>query len=76
MEEESSKIIAVFFKYMGLGFFALCIKVSVVNKVSYELVRSLWYTFMYCFTLAIWMGLVVLFTQLIFKYIKKNFVKF
>lgn len=72
MDNESTKAIKVFFKSTGVGFLILCIKINIINGISYDMVRSLWYTFIYCFTVSIWVGVAGMFSTLIYLYIKKN----
>lgn len=72
MENESSRIIKAFFLYMGVGFVILCIKVNLIKDLSYTTVRALFLTFIYCYTIAIWIGLAGMLTTLMYHYIKKN----
>ena len=72
MRDESTKVIRSFFRAMGAGFLILCIKVNMVERLSYDLVKSLWFTFMYCATVSIWVGVAGMFSTLIYFYLKKN----
>lgn len=74
MVDENSKIIKSFFRYLSTGFFILCIKVNPFKKIDYELVRTLWVTFLYCFIVATWIGLAGMGATIIFVYIKKNYL--
>src|SRR6478735_6117982 len=74
MGNESTKVIKAFFRSMGAGFLILCIKINIIKGISYDLVKSLWYTFMYCATVSIWVGVAGMFSTMIYLYIKKNFI--
>lgn len=72
MENESSRIIKAFFLYMGAGFVILCIRVNPIINLSYATVKALFLTFIYCYTIAIWVGLAGMLTTLMYQYLKKN----
>lgn len=72
MEISAQKSIANFFKYMGTGFVILCLKSLVIQELSYKVVQTLFFTFMYCFTISIWIGLAGMFSIDFYQYLKKN----
>lgn len=72
MENDAAKSMAVFFKCMSISMVVLSVKVLLVEKLSIQFIKVLFMTFMYCFTIAMWIGLASMFATDIYLYIKRK----
>lgn len=72
MPLDGTNSIRNFFKCMGGGFFVLSIKAVSVEQISFDILRTLFFTFMYIFIVSIWIGLAGMFAIDIYLYLKSK----
>lgn len=72
MEDRRSNSLGKFFYYLGIGFLILCLRTGIIKEPSIEVLKTLWYTFGYVFTQVIWLALAIMFTEDLYKWVKKK----
>ena len=74
MEEEKNahNSLSFFFKGAGIAIVILSFKTGLISVISVNIIKQLYYTFLFIFIEAIWFGLAMMFIVDLYKYIKRK----